>query len=66
MTLILPPSLRLGTTTSVIDSFVPLSERWHENTSCFHLSVEEMTIMLDDVACLLDITSLGGSLRRRS
>ena len=30
-------------------------ERWHEETSSFHLPVGEMTITLDDVACLLGI-----------
>lgn len=30
-------------------------ERWHEETSIFHLPVGEMTIPLDDVACLLGI-----------
>jgi len=32
-----------------------LSERWHEETNNFHLHVGEMTITLDDVACLLGI-----------
>ena len=35
------------------------TERWHEETSSFHLSVGEMTITLDDVACLLDILIAG-------
>jgi len=30
-------------------------ERWHEETSSFHLPVGEMAITLDDVACLLGI-----------
>lgn len=32
-----------------------LAKRWHEETSNFHLPVGEMTVTLDDVACLLDI-----------
>jgi len=28
-------------------------ERWHEETSSFHLPFGEMTVTLDDVACLL-------------
>jgi len=32
-----------------------MTERWHEETSSFHLPVGEMTITLDDVACLLGI-----------
>jgi len=32
-----------------------MSERWHEETSSFHLPVGEMTITLDDVVCLLGI-----------
>jgi len=32
-----------------------LTERWHQETSSFHLPVGEMTITLDDVACLLHI-----------
>jgi len=32
-----------------------MTKRWHEETSNFHLPVGEMTITLDDVACLLGI-----------
>ena len=32
-----------------------MSERWHEETSSFHLPVGEMTVTLDDVACLQGI-----------
>jgi len=32
-----------------------MSERWHEETNSFHLPVGEMTITLDDAACLLGI-----------
>jgi len=32
-----------------------MAERWHQETSSFHLLVGEMTITLDDVACLLGI-----------
>jgi len=30
-------------------------ERWHEETSSFHLPFGEMTVTLDDVACLLHL-----------
>jgi hypothetical protein len=36
-----------------------LAERWHEETSSFHLPIGEMTVTLDDVACLLDIPIAG-------
>ena len=36
-------------------------ERWHSETSSFHLPVGEMTITLDDVSCLLHIL-VGGNL----
>jgi len=36
-----------------------MSERWHEETDSFHLPVGEMTITLDDVACLLGILITG-------
>jgi len=37
---------------SLICAFV---ERWHEETSSFHLPFGEMTVTLDDVACLLHL-----------
>jgi len=39
--------------------FMTLCERWHTETSSFHLPVGEMTIILDDVACLLHIPIKG-------
>jgi len=36
-----------------------LPERWHKDAISFHLPVGEMTITLDDVACLLDIPITG-------
>jgi hypothetical protein len=36
-----------------------MAERWHQETSSFHLPVGEMTITLDDVACLLRIPVAG-------
>jgi len=36
-----------------------MSKRWHEETNSFHLPVGEMTITLDDVACLLGIPITG-------
>ena len=40
----------------LISSFV---ERWHRETSSFHLPVGEVTIMLDDVASLLHLPIIG-------
>jgi len=42
-----------------------MSERWHEETGNFHLPVGEMTITLDDVACLLGTPISGRLLRDR-
>ena len=36
-----------------------LSERWHVEANSFHLPDGEMTVTLDDVACLLDIRIVG-------
>jgi hypothetical protein len=36
-----------------------MAERWHQETSSFHLPVGEMTITLDDVACLIGIPFAG-------
>jgi hypothetical protein len=36
-----------------------MTERWHKETNNFHLPVGEMTITLDDVACLLCIPITG-------
>ena len=36
-----------------------MAERWHQKTNSFHLPVGEMTITLDDVACLLGIPVAG-------
>jgi hypothetical protein len=32
-----------------------LCERWHPETNTFHMSLEEMTVTLDDVACLMHL-----------
>ena len=40
----------------VISAFV---ERWHKETSSFHLSVGELTITLDDVVSLLHLPIIG-------
>jgi hypothetical protein len=34
-------------------------ERWHGDTSTFHLPCGEMTVMLDDVRCLLHLLIQG-------
>ncbi|XP_058776105.1 protein MAIN-LIKE 1-like [Vicia villosa] len=35
------------------------AERWHKETSSFHLTVGELTITLHDVACLLHLPIIG-------
>ena len=40
----------------LISSFV---ERWHRETSSFHLPVGEVTITLEDVASLLHLSIVG-------
>ncbi|KAH1232450.1 Protein MAINTENANCE OF MERISTEMS [Glycine max] len=35
------------------------AERWHRETNTFHLPVGELTITLDDVACLLHLPIIG-------
>ena len=32
-----------------------LCERWHPETSTFHMPLGEMTVTLDDVACLMHL-----------
>ena len=34
-------------------------ERWHKETSSFHLPIDEVTITLDDVASLLHLLIIG-------
>ncbi|MCI57300.1 putative IMP dehydrogenase/GMP reductase, partial [Trifolium medium] len=41
---------------ALLSTFV---ERWHGETSSFHMSSEEMTVMLDDVRCLLHLPIKG-------
>ncbi|MCI67826.1 putative IMP dehydrogenase/GMP reductase, partial [Trifolium medium] len=36
-----------------------LAERWHEETNSFHLLVEEIIVILDDVSCLLHLSIEG-------
>jgi hypothetical protein len=43
-----------------------LSERWHEDTSSFHLPVGEMTVTLEDVVCLLGILITGRLIEKGS
>ncbi|XP_058733824.1 protein MAIN-LIKE 1-like [Vicia villosa] len=42
--------------THLLSAFV---ERWHPETSSFHMSFGEMTITLDDVSCLLHVPIRG-------
>jgi hypothetical protein len=37
------------------DRLSAFAERWHEETSSFHLPFGEMTMTLDDVSCLLHL-----------
>ncbi|KAH1206205.1 Protein MAIN-LIKE 2 [Glycine max] len=37
-------------------------ERWHQETSSFHLPVGEMSITLDDMSCLLHLPLIGRSI----
>ncbi|GAU52003.1 hypothetical protein TSUD_418070, partial [Trifolium subterraneum] len=41
------------------------AERWHPETSTFHLPIGEMVITLDDVQCLLHISIQGKFLNHR-
>ena len=36
-----------------------LCERWHEETSSFHMPLGEMTVTMDDVTCLMHLTIEG-------
>ncbi|KAJ1389457.1 Aminotransferase-like, plant mobile domain [Sesbania bispinosa] len=38
------------------DLLYAFTERWHRETSCFHLPIGEMTITLDDVSSLIHIS----------
>jgi len=49
------PLLKTGYENISHELVCALSERWHKDTSSFHLLVGEMTVKLDDVACLLGI-----------
>jgi hypothetical protein len=44
------------------DLLATFVERWHWDTSTFHLSCGEMTVTLDDVRCLLYLPIQGRSL----
>jgi hypothetical protein len=35
------------------------AERWHEETSSFHMLTGEVTVTLDDVSCLLHLPNEG-------
>jgi len=56
-----PPALNTGYGNISHGFICALTERWHVETSNFHLPVGKMTITLDDVACLLHSPPLGGS-----
>jgi hypothetical protein len=45
----------------MVDSFLisAFAERWHEETSSFHVSAGEGTVTLGDVSCLLHLSNVG-------
>ncbi|GAU22880.1 hypothetical protein TSUD_376910 [Trifolium subterraneum] len=56
------PELCIASLGSKLTGWVPgpaFTERWHPETSSFHMPFGEMTITLDDVACLLHIPVRG-------
>jgi len=55
----LTPLLTSGYENNYHEFVSAMSERWHEETSSFHLPVGEMNITLDDVVCLLGILITG-------
>ena len=42
-----------------------LCERWHSETNTFHMPLGEMTVALDDVACLTHLRIEGRMLSHR-
>ncbi|XP_058783698.1 protein MAIN-LIKE 1-like [Vicia villosa] len=50
---------QVGYTTIHNGMMIALAERWHPKTSSFHLPHGEITITLDDVACLLHLPIRG-------
>jgi len=42
-----------------------LCERWHSETNTFHMPLGEMTVALDDVACLTHLQIEGRMLSHR-
>jgi len=42
-----------------------LCDRWHPETSTFHMPTGEMTVTLDDVACLMHVSIEGRILAHR-
>jgi len=55
----LAPFLKTGYDNITYRLTCALSDKWHEETSSFHLPIEEMSVTLDDVVCLLDIPITG-------
>ena len=49
------PILKTGYESISLGLVCALTERRHEETNNVHLPIGEMTVTLDDVACLLDI-----------
>lgn len=52
----LAPLLKTGYENISHGLITALLERWHADTSSFHLPVRKMVVTLDGVACLLDIS----------
>ncbi|XP_028220354.1 uncharacterized protein LOC114401990 [Glycine soja] len=59
----LSPLIRCSVVTDDPGLISAFMERWHRQTSTFHLPVGELTITLDDVACLLHLPIIGALLR---
>ncbi|KAL5148412.1 Protein MAIN-LIKE 1 [Glycine soja] len=59
----LSPLIRCSVVTGDPGLVSVFAERWHRETNTFHLLVGELTITLDDVACLLHLP-ITGALRR--
>lgn len=49
------PFLQLGFSNMSGAMITAMFERWHEETSSFHLHIREKPDMVDDLACLLHI-----------
>lgn len=49
----------IGYITVIHEMLNAFMERWHSETSSFHLPLSEMSITLDDISCLLHLPIRG-------